>query len=212
MKQVMTRVAIVEDDNHLRALFVEWIRSVPHLQLVAEYANAEDAMAQLTGIPVDIVLMDINLPGQDGIECVRLLKSARPETLFLMVTVYDDAQRIFQALAAGATGYLLKRSTRSELLAAIEDLRANGSPMSSSIARKVVQSFQQFSPPKGSDTASLSDREMEVLKLLAQGYVYKEIGDQLSITVPTVGTHVRHIYDKLHVQTRAQAVAKFRGH
>ena len=208
----MTRVAIVEDDTHLRALFTDWVSSVPHLQLVAEYSNAEDAMAQLPKIPVDIVLMDINLPGQDGIECVRMLKNARPETLFLMVTVYDDAQRIYQALAAGATGYLLKRSTRAELLDAIEDLRSGGSPMSSSIARKVVQSFQQFSAPKGSATAALSDREMDVLKLLAQGYVYKEIGDQLSISVPTVGTHVRHIYNKLHVQTRAQAVAKFRGH
>jgi len=180
--------------------------------LVADFANAEIAIEKLSEIPVDIVLMDINLPGQDGIECVRVLKTARPETLFLMVTVYDDAERIFQALAAGATGYLLKRATRVELLAAIEDLRVGGSPMSSSIARKVVQSFQQSSQPNVSATASLSDRERGVLKLLAQGYVYKEIGDQLSISVPTVGTHVRHIYDKLHVQTRAQAVAKFRGH
>jgi DNA-binding NarL/FixJ family response regulator len=211
MKQAMTRVAIVEDDNHLRKLFVEWVKSAPHLQLVAEYANAEDAMTKLPGIAVDIVLMDINLPGQDGIECVRMLKSARPETLFLMVTVYDDAQRIFQALAAGATGYLLKRATRTELLDAIEELRSGGSPMSSSIARKVVQSFQQSSQPKASNTESLSEREREVLRLLAQGYVYKEIGDQLNISVPTVGTHVRHIYDKLHVQTRAQAVAKFSG-
>jgi len=212
MKNVMTRVAIVEDDGHLRALFAEWVCSVPHLELVAEFANAEIAIEKLSEIPVDIVLMDINLPGQDGIECVRVLKTARPETLFLMVTVYDDAERIFQALAAGATGYLLKRATRVELLAAIEELRAGGSPMSSSIARKVVQSFQQSSQPNVAATASLSDRERGVLKLLAQGYVYKEIGDQLSISVPTVGTHVRHIYDKLHVQTRAQAVAKFRGH
>lgn len=211
MKNTMTRVAIVEDDDHLRVLFADWVRSVPHLKLVAECASAEAAIITLTGTPVDIVLMDINLPGQDGIECVRALKATRPATLFLMVTVYDDAQRIFQALAAGATGYLLKRATRAELLAAIEELLTGGSPMSSSIARKVVQSFQQLSQPNVSATASLSEREREVLELLAHGYVYKEIGDQLGITVPTVGTHVRHIYDKLHVQSRAQAVAKLRG-
>jgi DNA-binding NarL/FixJ family response regulator len=207
----MTRLAIVEDDNHLRALFVEWICTVPHLQLVAEYASAEEAIDKLSELPVDIVLMDINLPGKDGIECVRILKGARPETLFLMVTVYDDSQRIFQALAAGATGYLLKRAQRSELLAAIEELRSGGSPMSSSIARKVVQSFQPLSQPNVSATSTLSERERKVLELLAHGYAYKEIGEQMGITVPTVGTHVRHIYDKLHVNNRAQAVAKLRN-
>ncbi|MEI7900118.1 MAG: response regulator transcription factor [bacterium] len=211
MKTAMTRVAIVEDDAHLRSLFADWVSSASHLKLVAACDSAETAIATLPGTPADIVLMDINLPGQDGIECVRALKASRPATLFLMVTVYDDAQRIFQALAAGATGYLLKRATRAELLAAIEELQAGGSPMSSSIARKVVQSFQQPSQPNVSASAPLSEREREVLELLVQGYVYKEIGDNLGITVPTVGTHVRHIYDKLHVQSRAQAVAKFRS-
>jgi DNA-binding NarL/FixJ family response regulator len=206
-----TRVAIVEDDMHLRELFGGWVRGTSHLRLVAAYPSAEVALAELPAAKPDVVLMDINLPGRNGIEAVRVLKPVLPATQFLMVTVYEDAERIFSALAVGAAGYLLKRAMRSELLAAIDELTAGGSPMSSSIARKVVQSFQKKPPASSSATETLSDRERQVLEFLAQGYVYKEIGEQLSVSIPTVGTHVRHIYEKLQVRSRAEAVARLRG-
>jgi DNA-binding NarL/FixJ family response regulator len=211
MAAKITRIAIVEDDAHLRELFAGWVRGAKQLTLADVFADAETAVTGLRETPADIVLMDINLPGQNGIECVRNLKPLLPKTQFLMVTVYEDTDRIFSALAAGAAGYLLKRATRMELFAAIDELLAGGSPMSSSIARKVVQSFQLPLHKPSPTTESLSDREGQVLELLAQGYIYKEIGEQMAISIPTVGTHVRHIYEKLHVRSRAQAVAKFRA-
>ena len=152
--------------------------------------------------------MDINMPGMSGIECVRRLKSQMLNTQFVMLTVYEDPDHIFKALTAGASGYLLKRSPRAELLAAIKDVHAGGSPMSSNIARKIVQSFQRFNTSP-TETENLSPREREVLELLARGYLYKEIADSLHISVPTVNTHIRRIYEKLHVRSRSQAVAKF---
>jgi len=152
--------------------------------------------------------MDINLPRMNGIECVRRLKPLLPETQFIMLTVYEDADHIFNALSAGATGYLLKQIPCEELLAALKQVHAGGSPMSGSIARKVVQAFQT-ARPEPSDQAHLTPREREVLGLLARGYLYKEIANNLNISIPTVNTHIRKIYEKLHVQSRGRAVAKY---
>jgi DNA-binding NarL/FixJ family response regulator len=154
------------------------------------------------------VLMDINLPGMSGVDAVKKLKTILPDTQFVMLTVYEDADHIYNALAAGATGYLLKETPRQELLSAVENVHSGGSPMTSNIARKVVQSFGQ-SRVSTSEAEDLSPREQEVLDLLARGYLYKEIAERLKISVPTVNTYVRRVYEKLHVRSRAQAVAKY---
>src|SRR6185295_3973364 len=156
------------------------------------------------------VLMDINLPGMDGVECVRRLIAASPRTQFLMLTVHDDTEAIFDSLAAGAAGYLLKPVRTQELLAAIRDVSTGGSPMTSNIARKVVQSFKQ-APAPSDEATNLSKREKEILDALAEGYLYKEIADRLAISYSTVHTHITRIYEKLHVRSRGQAVAKYRG-
>jgi DNA-binding NarL/FixJ family response regulator len=156
----------------------------------------------------DVILMDINLGGMDGIECVRRLKTVMPEAQVLMLTVFADTEKIFRALAAGASGYLLKRLSPSKLLDAIREVREGGSPMSASIARKVVQSFQS-TPARGDESADLSPREREVLNGLADGLAYKQIADQLSVSIHTVRNYIRRIYEKLHVRTRTEAVAKF---
>jgi len=152
--------------------------------------------------------MDINLPGMSGIEAVRKLKHVLPATQFVMLTVYEDADHIYDALAAGATGYLLKQTPRDELLAAVEEVHRGGSPMTSNIARKIVQSFRHETAAASTDQ-ELSSREQEVLELLSRGYLYKEIADLLNIATVTVNTYVRRIYEKLHVRSRAQAVAKY---
>ncbi len=176
---------------------------------MSEFNDAESALAALPGAGPDVVLSDINLPGLNGVECVRRLKPLLPHTQFVMLTVYEDADHIFQALAAGASGYLLKQVPRAELLAALKDVHEGGSPMTSKIARKVVQAFQP-SRQAGADTAELSPREQELLDLLARGYLYKEIADAMKISVGTVNTYIRRIYEKLHVRSRSQAVAKSR--
>ncbi len=203
------RVSIIEDDAPLRAIFVEWLRQAEGLEFVGEYPDAESALQRIAGDRPDVVLSDINLPKLNGIECVRRLKPQMPATQFMMLTVYEDTDKIFDALAAGATGYLLKQTTREELLAAVRDVMVGGSPMTSNIARKVVQSFQR-QPAAEPDTA-LSPREWEILDLLARGYLYKEIAAKLGIAEPTVNSFVRRIYEKLHVHSRAQAVAKYLG-
>jgi DNA-binding NarL/FixJ family response regulator len=205
-------IAIVEDDVPAREIIAGWIRSADGFKLVGEYDDAETAIADLPQRKPSVVLFDINLPGMNGIECVRKLKPRLPDTQFLMVTVYEDANHIFDALAVGASGYLLKQTRRSELLDALKDVHAGGSPMSSQIARKVVQSFRRNETGNtGTDgeAAELSNREREVLELLARGYLYKEIAEQLKISVPTVNTYIRRVYEKLHVRSRAQAVAKY---
>ena len=156
----------------------------------------------------DVVLMDINLPAMSGIEAVRRLKPSLPATQFVMLTVYQDADHIYSALEAGAMGYLLKQTPQEELLSALEDVHGGGSPMSSSIARKVVQSFSK-APPDLPRAQQLSRREQEVLNLLARGYFFKEVCERLNITLPTVKTYVRRIYEKLQVRSRTQAVAKY---
>src|SRR6266705_194031 len=203
-------VSIIEDDSQARQILSEWIRRGEGFEFVSEHGSAESALAKLPQEKPAVVLADINLPGLNGIEAVRKLKTVLPTTQFVMLTVYEDADHIFHALSAGATGYLLKQTPRNELLAALRQVHAGGSPMTSNIARKVVQSFQQRAPPASStDTYELSPRESEVLDLLARGYLYKEIADSLAISLPTVSTYIRRIYEKLHVRSRAQAVAKY---
>ncbi len=201
-------VGLVEDDAEARKIFASWIHRAPAFRVAGEWGTAEAAIAGLKEIKPDVVLMDINLPGVSGVEAVRQLKPELPATQFVMLTVYEDADHIYDALAAGATGYLLKETPRAELLAALEEVHKGGSPMTSNIARKVVQSFRQTTAPTapGQD---LSNREQEVLDLLARGYLYKEIAERLNISVPTVNTYVRRMYEKLHVRSRAQAVAKY---
>ena len=202
-------VSIIEDDSQARQILGDWIRRAEGFRFVSEHANAESAVAGLPGEKPQVVLTDINLPGMNGIECVRKLKPLLPEVQFVMLTVYEDADHIFHALAAGATGYLLKQTPRHELLGALKQVHSGGSPMTSNIARKVVQSFQQHTPASISEAAELSGREREVLDLLARGFLYKEIAESLGISLPTVNTYIRRIYEKLHVRSRAQAVAKY---
>ena len=209
-----TRVAIVEDNAPLLRIVSGWIEKTPGMTMAGAYETAEAAIKQLPRQKPDVVLVDINLPGVDGIECVRQLKPQIPATQFVMVTVYEDVQRIFEALSAGATGYLLKRASREQLLDAIVEVRRGGSPMSAEIARKIVESFQQPVQPPGSASSkieddSLSPRESEVLELLAKGLLYKEIAAQLDCKVYTINSYVRRIYEKLHVHSRSQAIAKF---
>jgi len=199
-------VSIVEDDPQTRKIFADWINRAPGFRLAGEWGDAERALEALPAKKTDVVLMDINLPGMSGVEAVRRLKPLLPDTQFVMLTVYEDTDHIYNALAVGATGYLLKQTPRAELLAAVEDVHRGGSPMTSNIARKVVQSFKLAAAPDGQE---LSPREQEVLELLARGYLYKEIAERLNITVPTVNTYVRRMYEKLHVRSRAQAVAKY---
>jgi DNA-binding NarL/FixJ family response regulator len=201
-------VSIVEDDPQARKILAGWVNRATGFRLAGEWGDAESALRGLPPKKPDVVLMDINLPGISGVEAVKRLKAELPTTQFVMVTVYEDADHIYSALAAGATGYLLKQTPREELLAALEEVHRGGSPMTSNIARKVVQSFSPSSAPVA-DGEGLSPREQEVLELLARGYLYKEIADRLNISVPTVNTYVRRIYEKLHVRSRGQAVAKY---
>ena len=203
--------AIIEDDAGTRSLFAGWLHRAEGFDCVGEYADAESALAGLPALRPQVILSDINLPGLNGTECVRQLKPLLPDSQFLMITVYEDADHIFAALSAGAAGYLLKRTARVALLTAIREVHEGGSPITASIARKVVQSFQRPAAPSVAATADLSPRENEVLQLLASGYLYKEVADVLHLSVPTVNTYVRRIYEKLNVRSRAQAVAKVSG-
>ena len=209
-KVVSIAVSIVDDDGPAREILTDWIRHAHGFRCVSQYGSAESALMRLQAEKPSVVLMDINLPGMSGIECVRQLKPQLPDTQFVMLTVYEDTDHIFDALAVGASGYLLKQTPRAELLTALKDVYAGGSPMTSNIARKVVQSFLR-SAPQADESVNLSPREREVLELLACGYLYKEIADKLGISVATVVTYIRRIYEKLHVRSRAQAVAKY-GH
>lgn len=204
-------VSIVEDSDQVRATLARLINRAEGFSCLNQYASAEAALEGLTKERPNVVLMDINLPGINGVECVRRLKQLAPEIQVMMLTVYEDTENIFNALAAGATGYLLKRTSTQELLAAIREVNQGGSPMTTHIARKVVQSFQRTSPT-AAPTESLSPREQEVLDFLARGFLYKEIADNLGISYETVHTYIRRIYEKLQVRTRTEAVAKFLGH
>ena len=204
-----TTISIVEDNDQLRATLVRALNREEGFQCVSDYGNAEEALAGLPKDRPNVVLMDINLPGINGVECVRKLKQALPETLAVMLTAYEDTENIFNALAAGAAGYLLKRSPRAEILAAIRDVCKGGSPMTSHIARLVVQSFQKPATAASPMAENLSTREQEVLDCLSKGFLYKEIAEKLGISYETVHTYIRRIYEKLQVRTRTEAVAKF---
>ncbi|MFO1501822.1 MAG: response regulator transcription factor [Verrucomicrobiota bacterium] len=200
-------VSIIEDDPPARQIIAGWLTEASGFACISQHGSAESALATLPQEAPGVALVDINLPRLSGIECVRRLKPLMSQTQFVMLTVYEDADHIFDALAAGATGYLLKQVPREDLLAALKDVAAGGSPMTSNIARKVVQSFHP--PWRARDQAEeLSPREGEVLDLLARGYLYKEIADKMAISLPTVNTYIRRIYEKLHVHSRAQAVAR----
>jgi DNA-binding NarL/FixJ family response regulator len=209
MKTLNIDVAIIEDDASVREIISGWLSRTKGFRCVGAYESTESALELLPAGKPAVVLSDINLPGLSGIECVRQLKPLLPETQFVMLTVYEDAEHIFNALSAGASGYLLKRTTRKGLIEALSEVHAGGSPMTSGIARKVVQSFQQPPSQDTSGAGELSQREREVLDLLARGYAFKEIADALSIGVTTVSTYIRRIYEKLHVRSRGQAVAKY---
>lgn len=201
-------IAIVEDDAGIRANLADIVGRSSDCHLVATFANAETALKELPSHQPQIVLMDINLPGKNGVECVQELKCVLPETQFIMLTVYEDSEWLFKALVAGATGYLLKRTPPAKIMEAIRDAMAGGSPMTPQIARRVVQHFAQ--PRKvAPELEKLSPREMEILQQFAKGFRYKEIADNLGISMDTIRTHVRGMFTKLHVHSRTEAVVKF---
>lgn len=201
-------VSIVEDNEQLRTTLARVISRAEDFVCVGQHASAEAALEHLPNERPGVVLMDINLPGMNGVECVRKLKPLLPQTQVMMLTAYEDTENIFNSLAAGASGYMLKRTPRAELLDAIREVSRGGSPMSTHIARLVVQSFQRPAAVIAEPTQELSEREREVLELLSQGLMYKEIAEKLGISFETVRTYIRRVYEKLHVRTRTEAVAK----
>jgi DNA-binding NarL/FixJ family response regulator len=201
-------IAIVEDLEEVRDGIAKLIDLDPGFVITDAFANAEEAILQLPNNPPDIVIMDINLPGMNGIECIRRIKDKCIGTQFMMFTVYENDEKVFEALKAGATGYLLKKTSPSAIVEALKDLHAGGSPMSSNIARKLVAAYQQ--QESSSPLLVLSSRENEILALLAQGLLYKEIADKLNIVTGTVRQHIHKIYEKLHVQNRTEAINKVR--
>ena len=206
----MTRIAIVEDSRVIRESLMEFVQTDPELRCVCACATAEEALKLIPEHQPELVLMDIQLPKMSGIECTAQLKQLLPALQIIMVTVYEDTDRIFKALRAGASGYLLKRCTAEELVAAIREVRQGGAPMSREIARKVIFSFQE-PVAAAAEMAELSPREREILELLAAGHPNKTIADRLGLTDGTVRWHLRHVYDKLHVRSRTEAALKFRS-
>jgi len=205
------KVYIVEDDRNLRENIHRFINLSSGFECSHVFSSGEDLLAAEFEPAPNVVLMDINLPGMDGIECVSRLKASRPDTQILMLTVYENSDRIFEALAAGANGFLVKNTPPDKLLEAIREVSNGGGPMSSHIARKVIQSFQ--AEPRNNVPAekreNLTPRELEILELLSQGYAYKQIADKLSLSIGTIQTHISRIYKKLHVNCRTQAVMKY---
>lgn len=203
-------VSIVEDDHKTRDSIVTLLRRSPALQCLDAYATAEAALTGLARNQPDVLLVDIHLPGMNGIECVAKLKTQFPELHVLMLTTYEDSHLVFNSLRAGANGYILKNRPAAELVTAIEQVHDGGAPMSMRVARKVVEFFKRLPGPVSS-AEQLSERESQVLALLAKGNIYKEIADQLKISENTVRTYVKRIYEKLHVHSRKEAVARFEG-
>ena len=202
------KVVIVEDATWIRENLAKEINGSPGFCCINDYRTAEEALEGIPKDQPDVVLMDINLPGMNGVECIRQLRVNSPEVKCLMLTVYEESEKIFNSLLAGASGYLLKRTSTAELLEAIHQVRDGGSPMSSSIARKVVAYFNEMGAAKP-NTAALSPRELQVLELLARGEAYKNIADKLSLSIETIRMNVKHIYTKLHVHSRGEAAAKY---
>ncbi len=207
------KVAIVEDGEEYRNHLKNILDKHTDFQCVGSFRTGEEAIIDIPKILPDIVLMDINLPGIDGVECVKLLKEACAQIQFMMLTMFENDANIFNALAAGATGYILKRSSKKEIIEAIKELHEGGAPMSGQIARKVISFFGQFKPKfsKSDADEELSKREEEILSFLTKGYQYKEIADALFISYDTVRTHIQHIYKKLHVRSRSEAILKALG-
>jgi DNA-binding NarL/FixJ family response regulator len=204
----MITVSIVEDDRRVRESLCVLINGAENIRCISTHATGEEALAAVPDKQPDVVLMDINLPAMSGIECVRKLKTQIPKLQILMLTMYEDDENVFQSLVAGASGYLVKRTSPAELLKAIEEVHRGASPMSGKIARTVVQYFQKLQGA-APEKEYLSKREEEILNLLAKGYRYKEIADALSISFETVRSHLKNIYDKLHVHSRTEAVVKY---
>ena len=204
------RVALVEDDNDLRASMVGLLKKTSGLHVVADYADAESALADVARHQPDVVLMDVNLPKMDGVECVRQLKALMPAVHILMLTVHDDNDCLFNSIMAGADGYLLKDTVPSRLLAAIREVHGGGSPMTPQIARRVLQRYRKRDSVR-TNMKNLTPREMEVLKQLALGNQYKEISDTLGISIDGIRFHIRGIYNKLQVHSRTEAVLKYLG-
>ncbi|EEF60290.1 response regulator [Pedosphaera parvula] len=205
---MLTTVAIVEDNRDFRATLARYVDEAPGHRCICECGTSEEALQKLPRLMPDVVLMDIHLPQMSGLDCTRRLKEICPSIQILILTVYEDNERIFGALKAGAGGYLLKRADPADILSAIQDVKQGGAPMSSQIARRVVQSFREV-PREPVKNEKLSQREEEILQQLSKGYTTKEIAERLSVSVNTVRTHLQHIYEKLHVRSRTEAVVKF---
>jgi DNA-binding NarL/FixJ family response regulator len=203
-------ICLIEDIEEIRLTVKQLLDNSKEFVCLGDFENAEDAIDKLPELKPDIALVDINLPGINGIEFIRRVKSKIPNIQFMMFTIYEESEQVFDALAAGANGYLLKKTPQSKILESLKELYEGGSPMSMQIARKVVNVFRKSM--QGHDSLEqVSPREKEVLQLLARGYLYKEIGDKLNISTGTVRQHIHKIYDKLHVQNRTEAVNKFYG-
>ena len=209
IQTAMIKVGIVEDNRELRASLQRLLAGTRGCSCVGAFATAEDALAALPALAPDVILMDIHLPCRSGIECTRRMKDLSPATQVLILTVYEDNDTIVEALKAGASGYLLKRASQADILAAIREVHEGGAPMSSQVARKVVASFRQ--PAPGAGEQGLSERELELLGLMAKGYSEKEIADRTHISVNTIKTHRKHIYQKLHVRSRAEVMLKYQA-
>ena len=208
MKKETITVCIVDDSLEVRESIAEYITSAPDFKCVGACESGEEAIKLIPDLNPAVVLMDINLPGMSGTQCVRKLKDKMPALQVMMLTVYENSERIFEALSAGACGYLLKSTPPEQLLEAIKDMQNGGSPMSSHIARKVVQAFH---PASGTATLiqQLTPREQQVLQLLAEGFPYKQIAAQLDLSIGTIRTYIQSMYDKLHVNSRTEAVVKY---
>ncbi len=206
------RTAMIEDDAPFAAALSSFFRLTKAIDCEAVYPNAEAALRAIPSLRPDVVLVDINLPGMNGIELVARLKEAAPNVLSLILTMYEETPLIFDALKAGACGYLLKRTRPAEIVSAIEQVHAGGSPMSPQIARQVVSFFHRTSPASAKALDALTDRERDVLDLLSKGFLYKEIAEKLEVSMDTVRSHLRKVYDKLHVHSRTEAVVKYLEH
>ncbi len=211
MSTTPIKVSIVEDDSSIRETLRSLFIFEEGMEAFTVHSTAEDALMRLGTVCPDVVIMDINLPGQSGIDCVRQLSQRCGSTQFLMYTVHDDDHRVFEALKAGANGYILKSSTPDQILDAVRELSTGGSPMSAHVARRVVTHIRPAKQERSNGSELLSARENEVLALLAEGLLYKEISERLGITVGTIKQHIHRIYDKMHVQNRTEAVNRYFG-
>ena len=200
------KVSVVEDIPELRNGLVSLLEWDDRFEAVSSHSDAESAIGHIIAMEPDIVVMDINLPGMNGIECLKKIKKDCPHTQFIMFTIYEDDEHLFDALEAGASGYVLKKASQQKILDSLEELYNGGAPMSTSIARKVINRLKK---PETNDFLNITEREKEILTLLGKGLLYKEIAEQLHITTGTVKQHLHKIYEKLHVQNRTEAILKF---